>query len=760
MISEAPVSQRQLRNERIEADLVIVGAGMAGTCAAITAARSGLRVALVHDRPVLGGNASSEFRLWILGATSHQGNNNRWAREGGVIDELMVENIYRNPEGNPLIFDTILLEKVVEEPKIRLLLNTAAFEVEKSDSEQISLVRAFCSQNSTMYELHAPLFCDASGDGIVGFLAGAAFRMGAESREEFGEALAPSPEYGGLLGHSLYFYSKDLGKPVKFVPPSFALKDITAIPRYRSFNAQEYGCRLWWVEYGGRMDTVHQTEEIKWELWRIIYGVWDYIKNSGNFPEAANLTLEWVGHIPGKRESRRFEGDYILTQRDLVERRSFPDAVSFGGWALDLHPADGVYSPLPGCNQWHTRGVYQIPYRSLYSRNIRNLFLAGRIISASHVAFSSTRVQATLAEAAQAVAVAAAHCIADGLCPADLLEPERMRKLQRDLIRTGQYIPGLALPDPNDLVQQASLSASSCLRFAGLPADAEPCRLDLSWGQLLPLQAGEIPSISFWVDAVEATTLEVELWRGRQPDDYTPDILIERFSFALEAGNKQVITLRPSARLEQQGYVLLAILRNPAISIHKSSKLLTGTMALINGINKAVSNYGAQEAPPEIGIESFPFWIPERRPGGQNIALRIEPAIELFGPENLRNGVARPTSQPNAWVADWEDPEASITLEWARPVQIKRIELSFDSDFDHAMEHVLRGHPETEMPFCVKHYQIWADQEPLIEVSDNHQTRNLIELSAQIELQRLSVKLLAVHGPAPAGLFEVRCYPN
>ena len=227
-------------------------------------------------------------------------------------------------------------------------------------------------------------------------MSGAAFRMGAESTGEFGEKLAPSHEYGELLGHSLYFYSKDTGRPVKFVPPSFALDDITQIPRYRSFNSREYGCRLWWIEYGGRLDTVHDTEKIKWELWKIVYGVWNYIKNSGEFPEAETLTLEWVGHIPGKRESRRFEGDYMLHQQDLIEQRLHPDAVSFGGWALDLHPADGIYSEKPGCNQWHSRGVYQIPYRCFYSRNIKNLFLAGRIFSASHVAFSSTRVQATL----------------------------------------------------------------------------------------------------------------------------------------------------------------------------------------------------------------------------------------------------------------------------------------------------------------------------------------------------------------------------
>src|SRR5690606_17360271 len=189
---------RRNNKETVKSDLIITGGGLSGVCAAITAARLGLKVVLVQDRPVLGGNASSEVRLWVLGATSHMGNNNRWSREGGIIDELLVENMYRNPEGNAILFDLVLLDKVVQEPNITLLLNTAVYEVEKDGADHISGLKAFCSQNSTEYQLEAPLFCDASGDGIVGFLAGAAFRMGAESREEFDEPMAPNSGYGEL----------------------------------------------------------------------------------------------------------------------------------------------------------------------------------------------------------------------------------------------------------------------------------------------------------------------------------------------------------------------------------------------------------------------------------------------------------------------------------------------------------------------------------------------------------------------------------
>ena len=497
-------SPRELKTECVDSDLVIVGGGLAGTCAAITAARAGLRVALVQDRPVLGGNASSEVRLWVLGATSHMGNNNRWAREGGVVNELLLECAYRNPEGNPLIFDTIMLEKVVSEPNIRLLLNTAAHDVQMAGGDAIKSVTAFCSQNSTRYVLSSPLFCDASGDGILGFLAGAAFRIGAESRDEFGELWAPDQGHQELLGHSIYFYTRDTGRPVRFIAPSYALKDIRKIPRYRQFSTKDQGCELWWIEYGGSRDTVHDTEEIKWELWSIVYGVWNHIKNSGEYPEAANLTLDWVGQLPGKRESRRFEGDYMLTQQDVVEQRTHEDAVSYGGWSLDLHPVDAVYSDDAPCTQWHSKGVYQIPYRCLYSRNISNLFLAGRIISATHIAFGSTRVMGSCSHNAQAVGQAAAICSEQSCTPRELLVSSCIPELQRRLTRIGQFIPQIAATDPADLAQSAQVTASSELHFSGFAPSEETIRLHEPCGILVPLQSGLVPEISFFAYADHA----------------------------------------------------------------------------------------------------------------------------------------------------------------------------------------------------------------------------------------------------------------
>lgn len=757
MIVENSIGKRDLITQQSQHDLVVVGGGLSGVCAALAASRLGLKVALVQDRPVLGGNASSEVRLWILGATSHMGNNNRWAREGGIMDEILVENMYRNPEGNPLIFDTILLEKVKLESNITLLLNTAAYEVTKESDDKISSIKAYCSQNQQMYHLTAPLFVDASGDGILGFLAGAAFRMGAEAADEFDEKFAPSKEYGELLGHSLYFYSKNVGKPVKYVAPSYALKDITKIPRFRSFNAKDFGCKLWWVEYGGRLDTITETETIKWELWKVIYGVWDHIKNSGNFPEAENLTLEWVGTIPGKRESRRFEGDYILNQRDIVEQRTHADAAAFGGWSIDLHPADGVFSEKPGCNQWHSKGIYQIPYRCLYSKNISNLYLAGRIMSASHVAFGSTRVMATSGLIGQVVGTAAYIATQEKLMPRTLLQENHLHQLQQLLLKEGAYIPGVAKKE-NDLTLAARISSSSHLKFSAFSAATEYKPLQTSVAQMVPLSVGAIPAISLKCQATSTTPLEIQLRVSVAETNHTPEIILEQKTIHLIKGENHVC-FSFDAVMPYKGYAYITFLKNDAVSLPYTDQRISGMLSVFNYINPAVSNWGKQEPKEDIGVDTFEFWCPIRRPEGRNLCIAMQLNDDVFGIENISNGIDRPVSHPNAWVADPADATPAVTMAWESKQEIGTIEICFDTDFDHPMESVLMGHPENIMPFCVTSFTvedengklIWSDQ-------NNHQTIRRFKPAEKISSQKLIFRFEHPSDKVPAAVFAIRCF--
>ena len=487
--------------------------------------------------------------------------------------------------------------------------------------------------------------------------------------------------------------------------------------------------------------------------------MWNHIKNSGRFPESENLTLEWVGTIPGKRESRRFEGDYMLTQQDIVEQRRHADAVSFGGWAMDLHPAEGVFSDQSGCTQWHSKGVYPIPYRCLYSRNITNLFLAGRIISASHIAFGSARVMATSAHSAQAVAMAAVLCQKNKLKPRDLLTAPRMVELQRELLRSGQHIPGVALDDNADLARSAKITASSELRLASLRAVGTTLPLAQSWAMMLPVKPGPMPRVGLTLDAEQATELRAELRVSSDPNNHSPNVTLATLTLPLPAGTGQRVALRFDVTIDQPRYAFVCLMKNDAVFVHLSDQRLTGVLAVCHNGNKAVAKSATQTPPPGIGIETFEFWTPHRRPGGKNFALTLEPPLDLFGTPNLTNGLARPTRQPNAWVADWADAKPTLHLTWPTPQRIARIVLSFDTDFDHPMESVLMGHPERVMPFCVQQFEIRDGAgRALFHCEDNHLSRRAIRFESPVDTAHLTITFAAPSALVPAALFEVRCY--
>lgn len=746
---------RDNRLKQIQVDLVVIGGGLAGVCTAITAARANKQVCLIQDRPVLGGNASSEVRLWGLGATSHMGNNNRWSREGGVIDEIMLENLYRNREGNTVIFDTVVLDKVRAEKNITLLLNTAVYKTLKSSARKIAGVEAFCSQNSITYQVHGEYFCDASGDGIVAFQAGAAFRIGAEARDEFGEKLAPQQADTELLGHSIYFYSKDVGKPVAFEAPSFASIDKVTLDRISRIRKDDMGPRLWWLEYGGNSNTIEDTEEIKWELWKVVYGVWDYIKNSGKFEGVENLTLEWVGTIPGKRESRRFEGYYMLTQQDVVDQNTFYDAVSYGGWSIDHHPGDGVYSEKPPCRQFHSKGIFQIPLRSMISKDIDNLFLAGRIISVSHIAFGSTRVMCTCAHAGQAVGQAVVQCLEDRIAPAELLEQANIAKLQNSLNSNGHFIPGVPTNQVRNLAARATITASSSLELDSLDGADLWRPLGISAAQILPLKRDTQYEFGARVRSSKRATLTVQLRTSVQRQNYTPDIVLETLSFDIKPGVQDIaIVFRETLVVDQ--YAFICFHGDSDIEINCSQQRVTGIVSVSNGKNKAVSNNGKQVVDEDIGIDEFEFWIPQRRPGGHNIALTIAPPIRDYTTANLTSDYTRPYFGTNAWAAAIGDSQPEVKISWDNPRVVSRISLHFDTDFDHALESSLYGHPERKIPFCVSDYEIFADDGRLLySKTNNYMTVNHILLEEPALTRNLTVKLKQQDANIPVALFGI-----
>ncbi|MCU0245668.1 MAG: FAD-dependent oxidoreductase [Bryobacter sp.] len=445
----------------LECDVFVAGGGLAGVCAAISAARHGAKVILVQDRSRLGGNSSSEVKMHVVGSNSHKGRPG-W-REGGLLEEIRLDDAANNPQRCWEMWDLLLYDKCVSEPNLSVLLETTLFHAQVKDGV-IQQVLCRCDKSEHLYRIRAKNFIDATGDSRLGLEAGAEMRTGREGRDEFKESLAPEKPDEETLGSSILFTSRLHNKPMPFTPPSWARKVTKEALRFRKINSWEYG--YWWIEWGGNISTIRDNERIRFELLSILMGVWDYIKNSGEHTDSRNWALDWIGMMPGKRGSRRLVGDHLLTEHDLL-KATFPDTVAIGGWPMDDHPPGGFdRADLPPNTVLRTPEVFGIPLRSLYSKNIRNLMMAGRNISATHAAFTSTRVMGTCAVVGQAAGTAAALCTDRGISPRQLAQDAKLvSKLQQILLRDDQTIQGeypklLTNLDEEDFARRATVRAS------------------------------------------------------------------------------------------------------------------------------------------------------------------------------------------------------------------------------------------------------------------------------------------------------------
>ncbi|MCC5846754.1 MAG: FAD-dependent oxidoreductase [Verrucomicrobia bacterium] len=449
----------------LKTDILIAGGGPAGVPCAVAAAREGAKVILVQDRPMLGGNASSEVRMHIVGADAFGGRELEVeAREGGLLEEFRLQQCVENPQRSATLLDLGLYNLVRNEPNITLLLNTTLVGAE-CDGKRIHRARAVRHGTEETFEIEAAAFVDCTGDGRLGLEAGAAFVQGREERERFGEQHAQARADKKTLGSSLLYQARQHLQPMPFAPPSWARKFTAEDLRLRlridepsHEDGLEYG--FWWAEWGGELDTIADNERIRDELLAILFGVWDFIKNSGRFPQSANWALDWFGWVPGKRESRRFLGRHVLTEADVLRASVHPDSIAYGGWPIDLHPPAGVDATDESpCRHIHVPNLYGIPLRCCMARDIDNLYFAGRNLSASHVAFASTRVMGTCAAVGQGLGTAVALAVRESLDPEALIAAAP--RIQQRLLRQDAFLPGVAHNDPDDLAPRARIQADS-----------------------------------------------------------------------------------------------------------------------------------------------------------------------------------------------------------------------------------------------------------------------------------------------------------
>ncbi len=742
-------------------DVVVVGGGLAGTVAAVAAARLGSRVALITNRPVLGGNSSSEIRVWVVGATAH--GTQRFARETGIIGELFLENQYRNPQGNPIYWDQVVLDLVRAEPNVSLHLSTDVRQVTMTeDGRRIASVTGWTMGSEIETVFTAPVFLDCTGDGLVGALAGAEHRIGREGRAEHGEQWAPEVPDRELLGSSIFFSTHDTGVPERFVPPSIA-RDISRTPilANRVIRTGDNGCAYWWIEWGGQLDTVADNERIRDELWSVVYGVWDHIKNSGQF-DADTLTLDWVGAIPGKREYRRFVGDHTLTQQDLLEQRSFPDTVAFGGWSIDLHPVEGVYAAKAGAQQRYTDGTYEIPFRSLYSRNVENVLMAGRDISASHVAFGSTRVMATCATQGQAVGTAAHLAVRHGLTPRQL-GTSRTRLLQQTLLREDAPVIGVLADDEADLASLSDVTATSERRTLStldhLGAAPEALVLDRDVAVLLPVDP-RLDEVRVRTRADAATTLTAELWTTGKPQNYVPVHRELTVTGAVPAGEGDtVLRLDWVPERPSNAVLVLRAARGAAVLLTDGHPYGVQVMRA-----KAAGDAAYDAHIPDEADQPVTDWE-VRSLRGRSLALTATPVSDAWRAGRVVDGYQRPYGGPHLWSSEpgaLETGPVDLVLTWPGPVDVREVRLVLNDDVDADLInlHHHRTHWDA-VPDLVRDYTVdlridgaWRE---VVEVTGNRR-RHRVHQVGPVRADALRLRVSATNGSPAVTVCAVKVY--
>lgn len=762
-----------MKYEVIKSDITVVGGGLAGVNAAISAARLGKSVSLIQNRPVLGGNSSSEVRVWVVGATAHF--TNRYARETGIMGEMFVENQYINPDGNPYFWDLTVLEMVLAEKNITLFLNTDVHEVEADGNESnrtIHSVTGWMMGSERRIRFESQVYLDCTGDGLVGFLAGARYRIGREAQHEYNEEWAPEVADDITLGSTILFYTKDVGHPVKYVAPSFA-KDITetSIPLKRVIRSGDSGCHYWWIEWGGELDTVYDNERIRDELWSVIYGIWDYIKNSGKF-EAENMTLEWVGSIPGKREYRRFVGDYVLDQNDIMAQRPFADRVAFGGWGIDLHPPEGMYANTSGSKHSHADGIYHIPFRSLYSVNVDNLLFAGRDISATHIAFGTTRVMATCAVMGEAAGAAAALCVEKSVTPRGLYN-EHIDEFQQQLLRQDAALIGLANEDSLDHARTATVTSSSQLQQIKIEKADEAYDVLTDIGMIVPVDP-KIEQIEFLLDALEDTVLEVELWETGKKENYVPHTCIVQASVKVAKGQKQWISTELEWTPDEPQNAFIIVRANPLVQLYLSHEPLMGMLAFETGAKKRVSS----DLEDHDQNQSVIKWSMKKL-GRKNYCVQIHPNTNAFAPAKVIDGYNRPYGGPHIWLSermqDVGNQQATtgeshvvsqaewLQCTWGKSIDMREIHLTFNDDVNEDLIN-LHHHrtPFDVMPGLVRNYRLeaWIDGkwEGILEVKDNRKRKRIHSLPESVRSDKLRIVVEETNGSPYAEIIEVRVY--
>lgn len=727
-------------------DLIVAGAGPGGVPTAIAAARKGLKVALISARSGLGGNASDEGTVGLDGAASHH----YGMREGGIAEEIR-----RCHDAKNLSWEGAMTELVNNEKNISVFYNLFIIDAEVHNNK-IEKVYALNGIEVKIYTLSGTFFSDCTGDGWLGYYSGAKYRIGREARHEFDESLAPIEPDGNTMSgcimgtyhgnQVLGYYAEDVGHPVPFQAPEWAIKLPEGDDLHREPGRLTSG--EWWVENTTDWDDLWDQEVVRDELLRLNLGYFHWIKNSYRRKKLTrNLEIKSFGKYNARRENRRLVGDCILTEKDCVNGIVFEDAISYCGWSLDVHHPRGIYSGAEGPFYSDVAvKLCTIPYRCLYSTNICNLFFAGRCISVSHLALGTVRVESTLATLGQAVGTAAALCVKERITPRDVYT-DKIVTLQQILLRDDLYIPGVTNLDTMDVARRAKVEASSkgkipyqCKR--GVIASWESLGTDIAM------------SCNY-----EKSMDRVELMLKNESDEERQLVIFllkmeGSGQFEKASAIEKITTMIPG---KFEGYFPVEFTDTIKGKSFKSIGIKINAVADVFWQKIDYCSDGRRRGKPlKEG-----FWETD---SSNSMIVNFSKENVIYAdtdPEQVINGSNRIMSEKiYAWQSDNGLPQW-LDLEWEDKQQIEQIVLTLDTDMANPSYSYLS---RKTIPDTIKDFDVLCEDSsgslyPVANVTDNFMRKVIININ-KIKTRRLRVKVNSTWGKNTAKIIEVRVYEN
>ncbi len=719
-------------------DVAVVGAGPGGIPAAIAAARKGLKVALIHSRPVLGGNASNEGTVGFDGAYIHHPG----FRESGIAEEIR-----RVRDHEKTSWEGALTKLCRAEPNLCIFLNQCVVDTEmEGDTITSAFARDTLLGGTTRFR--AKMFIDATGDGWLGYYAGAAYRAGREAKWQHGEGKAldnadTRTMSGCLMGtykgqQMLSYFAEDMGHPVPFCAPKWAqiLPDALHRAPHRLHTGE------WWIENPTDFDDLFEAERVRDELLRISLAYFHWLKNQ--YPKRelmANYAITALPAYDAKRESRRLIGDYVLTQEDCTSGRKFDDIVAYAGWTIDVHNPQGIFSGKEGPYDFDIRvPLNGVPYRCLYSKNVRNLLMSGRCISVTHIAMGTIRVENTLATIGQAVGTAAAMAIALGVTPREIGR-RYIKELQQTLLRDDAFIPGLSNMDATDLALTAKAEASSVCTTE---------RFSFARGCLGEWQPLDRPFCMSMMKAFVSAPLSIHLKNNGDAAEITAE-------WVAVIGNQDNQSVREAHVLR------IAKDFDGFVDIPLAAEIETPVIGLRFSVAKDVCARRVEMAQHGWSLCEYkaPYWPLVRNTTFEHRMYgETEAPLADCGPMSVINGHARPMDETRyAWVSDPSQPmPQTITLTLDKASDIRRVQLVFDTDLVNPL------YSAQSIPVVgktVKDYEIWVETNGVYmqaaKVAGNYM-RFCVHDIAATAVTAVRVTVLATWGDPSARVFEVRIY--